>query len=162
MGLVHNTAGCHPLCLCDLLSLLARPHTRHRCSRRLLSLVMSWCKRYGWLRRPTHSKCDAVGWGGAERGSHQQRTRACLHGFFPVSGQLNATAFPLHPPCAHTHRHLKSGKMRRTDGELADVLPWLAEQAQDWEAAAAAGAPAQPPLLPDTRCACWRAPAAKA
>lgn len=48
-------------------------------------------------------------------------------------------------------QHLKSGKMRRTDGDMADVLPWLAEQAQDWEAAAAAGAPAQPPLLPDTR-----------
>jgi hypothetical protein len=42
--------------------------------------------------------------------------------------------------------------MRRSDGELADVLPWLADQAADWEAAAAAGAPSQPPLAPDTRC----------
>jgi len=41
--------------------------------------------------------------------------------------------------------------MRRSEGELADVLPWLADQAADWEAAAAAGAPSQPPLVPDTR-----------
>lgn len=52
-------------CVCALCCRsLARPRTRHRCSRCLLSLVMSWCKRYGWLRRPTRSECDAAGWGG--------------------------------------------------------------------------------------------------
>jgi hypothetical protein len=46
-----------------------------------------------------------------------------------------------------------SSSLRRLEGELADgVLPWLADQAADWEAAAAAGAPAQPPLTPDPRC----------
>ena len=30
-------------------------------------------------------------------------------------------------------------------------MPWLVEQAADWEAAAAAGAPAQPPIVPNTR-----------
>ncbi|WIA17648.1 hypothetical protein OEZ85_014453 [Tetradesmus obliquus] len=40
--------------------------------------------------------------------------------------------------------------VRRPEGELAELLPWLADQAQDWEAAAAAGAPTTPPITPDT------------
>ncbi|KAF6262749.1 hypothetical protein COO60DRAFT_1699160 [Scenedesmus sp. NREL 46B-D3] len=39
---------------------------------------------------------------------------------------------------------------RRPEGDLAELLPWLADQAQDWESAAAAGAPTTPPLTPDT------------
>lgn len=44
--------------------------------------------------------------------------------------------------------------IRRPEGELAELLPWLADQAADWEAAAAAGAPTTPPLTPDARYVC--------
>lgn len=145
--------------VCALCCRCLRAH--HRCSRCLLSLVMNWCKRYGWLRRPTHSEWHAAGWrglGGASTNSTPPSTRTRAQTprvparFRSCERSSQRNRFPPAPStCAH--RHLKSGKMRRTDGELADVLPWLAEQAQDWEAAAAAGAPAQPPLLPDTRCA---------
>lgn len=48
--------------------------------------------------------------------------------------------------------------MRRPEGDYAELLPWLLDQATDWEAAAAAGAAATPPLVPDTRCAQQCAP----
>ncbi|GFH32973.1 uncharacterized protein HaLaN_32278, partial [Haematococcus lacustris] len=41
---------------------------------------------------------------------------------------------------------------RRAEGPLAELLPWWLEQAADWEAAAAAGAPASPPLQVDVSC----------
>eukprot|EP00878_Enallax_costatus_P046625 GHUV01056863.1.p1 GENE.GHUV01056863.1~~GHUV01056863.1.p1 ORF type:complete len:446 (+),score=107.20 GHUV01056863.1:330-1667(+) len=44
-----------------------------------------------------------------------------------------------------------SSSLRRPEGDLADLLPWLADQAADWEAAAAAGATTTPPIVPDTR-----------
>ncbi|GBF95518.1 hypothetical protein Rsub_07868 [Raphidocelis subcapitata] len=37
---------------------------------------------------------------------------------------------------------------RRAEGEYSELLPWLLDQACDWEAAAAAGAPTTPPLPP--------------
>ncbi|KIZ00357.1 hypothetical protein MNEG_7603 [Monoraphidium neglectum] len=40
-----------------------------------------------------------------------------------------------------------SSSPRRPEGEYEELLPWLLDQAADFEAAAAAGAPAAPPLL---------------
>eukprot|EP00879_Flechtneria_rotunda_P023522 GHRR01024884.1.p1 GENE.GHRR01024884.1~~GHRR01024884.1.p1 ORF type:complete len:956 (+),score=357.62 GHRR01024884.1:92-2959(+) len=41
--------------------------------------------------------------------------------------------------------------LRRPEGDLAELLPWLADQAADWEQAAAAGAPTTPPIVPGPR-----------
>uniref|UniRef100_A0A7S2VW20 Uncharacterized protein n=1 Tax=Chlamydomonas chlamydogama TaxID=225041 RepID=A0A7S2VW20_9CHLO len=46
------------------------------------------------------------------------------------------------------NRYLQS-PLRRPEGEYADILAWCVDQAHDWEAAAAAGAPTNPPIQVD-------------
>jgi hypothetical protein len=53
---------------------------------------------------------------------------------------------PIHITPTHAPRFASSSP-RRPEGEYEELLPWLLDQAADFEAAAAAGAPAAPPLL---------------
>ncbi|GLC41058.1 hypothetical protein PLESTB_000948000 [Pleodorina starrii] len=43
-------------------------------------------------------------------------------------------------------RPASAGGRRRSEGEYGEMVPWWLEQAQDWEAAAAAGSPPQNPM----------------
>jgi hypothetical protein len=72
-----------------------------------------------------------------------------------VSAALSPSRLPApgtpHTPNNHPKQHrlrYASASPRRAEGEYAELLPWLLDQASDFEAAAAAGAPTTPPLPP--------------